>query len=142
MITITISWFLVCEVGEAFKDMIEHETHFIPNFMDEGLSALAMGTSGMEGVWRVENMVEGSDDGGGSTCEIVLVLSNLFNDLFTGHEGFRMGTKSTISPIEVGWWKEGVNDSLDEMSMMLVRATFLGGFLVEEEALEAIFRGE
>ncbi|GJR35198.1 hypothetical protein Tco_1210882 [Tanacetum coccineum] len=158
MIAITISWFLVCEVGEAFKDMIEHETHFIPNFIDEGLSALAMGTKG-----------------GFNVIGQILKLSNLFNDLFTGHEGFRMGTKSTISPIEVGWWKEGpqgcsskgevklmecdkarvvvivvgmwlfswsVNDSLDEMSMMLVRATFLGGFLVEEEALEAIFGGE
>nr|GEU42166.1 hypothetical protein [Tanacetum cinerariifolium] len=34
------------------------------------------------------------------------------------------------------------DDSLDDMSMMLVLATFLGGFLVEKEALEAIFRCE
>nr|GEX64547.1 hypothetical protein [Tanacetum cinerariifolium] len=33
-------------------------------------------------------------------------------------------------------------DSLDDMSMMLVLAIFLGGFLVEEEALEAFFGGE
>ncbi|GKE23388.1 hypothetical protein Tco_1434900 [Tanacetum coccineum] len=202
MFAIIISWFLVCDVSEAFKDMIEHETCFIPNLMDEGLSALAMGTicgggrcgrkGGMEDVWRVENVVGGSDDGGGSTCEVVVVFPNLFNDLITGLEGFRMGTKSTISPIEIvdwerlasdllkcgkwwwictSWWQVlkvvqvrvsgvsdkarvvvivvgmwlfswSVNDFMDEMSMMLVRATFLGGFLVEEEALEAIFGGE
>ncbi|GJT36506.1 hypothetical protein Tco_0926925 [Tanacetum coccineum] len=31
-------------------------------------------------------------------------------------------------------------DSLEGMSIMLVRATFLGGFLVEDEALEAILK--
>ncbi|GJY69291.1 hypothetical protein Tco_0472273 [Tanacetum coccineum] len=32
------------------------------------------------------------------------------------------------------------DDSLEEMSIMLVRATFLGGFLVEDEVLEAILK--
>ncbi|GKC30630.1 hypothetical protein Tco_1037924 [Tanacetum coccineum] len=33
------------------------------------------------------------------------------------------------------------DDSLDDMSMMLVLASFLGGFLVDEEAIDAIFSG-
>ncbi|GKA80863.1 hypothetical protein Tco_0787555 [Tanacetum coccineum] len=119
----------------------------------------------MEDVWRVRNVVEGSDDGGGNTCE--------------------MGTKSIIFPIEVVWWKEGFllyvivdwerlasdllkcgkcgvrdkprvvvsvvgmwlfswsgDDLLDEMSMILVQAIFLSGFLVEEEAFETILGGQ
>ncbi|GJS21573.1 hypothetical protein Tco_0450205 [Tanacetum coccineum] len=176
MLAITISWVLVCEVSEALKDMIEHETHFISNLIDEGLIVSAMGTSSIEDVWRIKT-VSGFNVNGQ-----ILKFPKLFNDLFTGHEGFWMGTKSTISPIEVGWWKEGFilhvivkwkrlasdlfkcgkwwwictswwqvlkfvqvksgDDLLDEMSMMLVRATFLGGFLVEEEALEAIFGDE
>ncbi|GJS40102.1 hypothetical protein Tco_0565145 [Tanacetum coccineum] len=92
---------------------------------------------GIEDVWRVENVVVRSDDEGGSTCEVVVVLPNLFNDLFTCHEGFRIGTKSTISPIEVGSWIG--DNAFEEISIMFVLAIFLGGFLVEEDALEAIF---
>ncbi|GKA97893.1 hypothetical protein Tco_0825787 [Tanacetum coccineum] len=168
MLAITISWFLVCEVSEAFNDMIEHETHFIPNLMDEGLSVSAMETiygggrcgrkGGMEDVWRVENVVVRNDDEGGSTCEVVVVVC------VASHEGFRIGTKSTISPIEVGWWEKRFilhvtvdwerlasgllkcswigDNSFEEISMMFVLAIFLGGFLVEEDALEAIFEGE
>ncbi|GJT72074.1 hypothetical protein Tco_1031360 [Tanacetum coccineum] len=138
-------------------------------------------------------------EGGFNVIGQILKFPKLFNDLFMGYEGFRIGTKSTISPIEVGWWKKGFilhvivkgerlasdlfkyrnrwwicasrwqvlkvvqgevsdsarvvvsvvamwlfswsgDNSLDEMSMMLVRPTFLGGFVVEEEALESIFR--
>ncbi|GJX83363.1 hypothetical protein Tco_0332844, partial [Tanacetum coccineum] len=43
-LAITISWFLAAEVVESFKNVVEYETHFILNLMDEGLSALAMRT--------------------------------------------------------------------------------------------------
>nr|GEV86608.1 hypothetical protein [Tanacetum cinerariifolium] len=91
---ISLLKYISSKVSEAFKDMIEHEMHFISNLMDEGLS----------------------------------------------HEGFWMGTKSTISPIE------GVVVDLYFLVASpqgcLIRGTFLGGFLVEEEALEAIFGGK
>ncbi|GJV97779.1 hypothetical protein Tco_1549356 [Tanacetum coccineum] len=75
MLAITISWFLVGKMSEAFKNMIEHETHFIPNLTDEGLNALAIWKiirkGGMEEVWRFG----------------------------------KVSTKSITSPIEVSWWK-------------------------------------
>ncbi|GJX64504.1 ribonuclease H-like domain-containing protein [Tanacetum coccineum] len=150
MLTNTILWFLVCEVSEAFKDKIDHEMHFILNLMDDGLSALEMRKIIVEGGFNVIGRI--------------LKFSNLFIDLFMGHEGFQMGTKSTMYPTEVDRWKEGFifhvigmmerlvsdlfkcgswigDDSFEEISMMFVLAVFLGGFLVEEDALETIFHG-
>ncbi|GJX89041.1 hypothetical protein Tco_0341055 [Tanacetum coccineum] len=137
------------EVSEAFKNMIEHEMHFNPNLMDEGLSALIMRTiygGGRYGrkvriadVWRVEIFMGWCDDGGGGICE----LPKLFNDLFPGHEGFRMGTKSTMSPIEVGWCKEGFILHLmygcgEVGGVVNMSSRGARGFPVEEEALVAI----
>ncbi|GJY55222.1 hypothetical protein Tco_0446886 [Tanacetum coccineum] len=91
-------------------------------------------------------------------------LVKFSNDLVTGHKRFWKSTKSTTSPSEICWRKKGFNlhvigedevlelvmrlfegsrsgeDSLDETLIMLVRAIFFGGFLVEDETLEAILK--
>ncbi|GKA97238.1 hypothetical protein Tco_0825132 [Tanacetum coccineum] len=52
-------------------------------------------------VWIVEMVVRWCDDGGGGICVLMVVFPKLFDDLFTSHEGFQKGTKSTMPPTEV-----------------------------------------
>ncbi|GJW45015.1 hypothetical protein Tco_0073814 [Tanacetum coccineum] len=96
----------------------------------------------------------------------IVKLVKFFNDLFMGHDRGRLAMCSRVgsegglahlrgkssSEFKYGCGEDGGvvkisargawfgDDSLKEMSIMLVRATFLGGFLVEDEALEAILK--
>ncbi|GJT52257.1 hypothetical protein Tco_0978414 [Tanacetum coccineum] len=70
--------------SEVFKDVMKHETHFIPNLMDEGFECV----------------------GNGHKCVLEKV------EWMTVGQSIRIdqvGAKSTISPSETSWWKEGFN---------------------------------
>nr|GEX11892.1 hypothetical protein [Tanacetum cinerariifolium] len=98
----------------------------------------------MEEVWRFRKVVGGRYDGrGGGGFEHLAGKSSREFKYGCGDIGrvknmSSQGKSSSKScgNVFVSWSDD---DSLERMSMMLVQATFLGGFLVEEEALEAIF---
>ncbi|GJR82186.1 hypothetical protein Tco_0152971 [Tanacetum coccineum] len=121
MLAITISWFLVSEEVEMFKNMVEHKTHFVPHLMDKRLSSLAMWTSVF--LWLRNRGWSINPQG-----------------LINGNEGELGGVENRIAQGARG--DALIDDLLDDISMKLVLVCFLGGFLVEEEALEAIFGGE
>nr|GEW20081.1 hypothetical protein [Tanacetum cinerariifolium] len=146
-------------VVKTIKNVNEHKTYFISNFMNESLSSLSMGENGGKigrngGIAFVDLVVRWSDDRGGISEE-----SHLLQDLFLRHKGFRLSKKSVISSQKIsrqeGWFKvheswlweclvgdiiKWGEDSFEDMSMTLVVSIFLGGFLVDDEALKAIFR--
>ncbi|GJS79880.1 hypothetical protein Tco_0729761 [Tanacetum coccineum] len=69
--------------------------------------------------------------------------SGLFkNGIWLAFGGVRDKARVVVRVVGMRLFSWSGDDSLDDMSMMLVLATFLGGFLVEEEALEAIFGDE
>ncbi|GKE94637.1 hypothetical protein Tco_1579492, partial [Tanacetum coccineum] len=98
--------------------------------------------------------VRGCDDGGGS--EKVLNLPFLLVRFVGGRQGsnsmrssssvFKYGCGEVVGVVKMssrgarGEGSQSGDDSLEEMSIMLVRATFLGGFLVEDEVLAAILK--
>ncbi|GJS97688.1 hypothetical protein Tco_0804656 [Tanacetum coccineum] len=98
----------------------------------------------------------------------VVELTKFLHDLILTHELLGLSTHPTSSLKEVDWWGEWFKvhgcmlreclveplsrvkntralranvgeDSFEEMSMTFVVANFLGGFLVDDESLEAIF---
>nr|GEV90783.1 hypothetical protein [Tanacetum cinerariifolium] len=83
---------------------------------------------GIEEVWRFRKVVGGRYDG-------------------RGRGGFKHLDGKSSRDFKYGCGDIGRVENMssqgargdERMSMMLVRATFLGGFLVEEEALKAIF---
>ncbi|GKB97845.1 hypothetical protein Tco_0983982 [Tanacetum coccineum] len=111
--------------------MIEHETHFIRNLMDEGLSVLAMRTLDWLVVYLNVRGGSGSEHLGGKSsrefknrCGEVGGVENMSGRVWL-FEGSRIG-----------------DDSFEERSMMFGWEVLHGGFLVKEEALVAIFGGE
>nr|GFA08024.1 hypothetical protein [Tanacetum cinerariifolium] len=165
ILAILFSWFLVYDVSEALKDMIEHETHFIPNLMDEGLDALRIRTKWF---WlstkSITSPIEVGWWKGRKEGFVLHVIGRLISDcLNVRGGGFKLlGGKSSrefknrskdlartcwsksktrvvLRVVGMKLFPWSGDDSLDDMSLMLVLATFLSGFLVEEEALEAIF---
>ncbi|GJX97403.1 hypothetical protein Tco_0353201 [Tanacetum coccineum] len=92
---------------------------------------------GIKGVWDVEKVVGGCDEVLERKwwwCSLQIHFAHFV------HFGRRFICHWTN--LEVGQALQQFNgdDSLEGMSIMLVRATFLGGFLVEDEALEAILK--
>nr|GEY35155.1 hypothetical protein [Tanacetum cinerariifolium] len=64
----------ICEISEVLKDVMEHETHFIPNLMGEGLNALAMWIIRRKG-WLVIGSSVGS---GGGLVHLGVKSSSVF----------------------------------------------------------------
>nr|GEV85245.1 hypothetical protein [Tanacetum cinerariifolium] len=82
-----------------------------------------MGLNG--GIVVVEVVVKWNDDGIFQVVGGTLELIKFLYDLIPTHEWLGLSTHPTYSSREVDWWEKGI---------------FLGGFLVEEDALEAILK--
>ncbi|GJR12839.1 hypothetical protein Tco_0795491 [Tanacetum coccineum] len=130
--------FLVEEVVEAVKNVVEHEAHFISNFMDEGLSSLAMRTSVFLGLGKrrseLGGVVNKSARGARGDASIGSVGS-----VWLAFGGVSDNARVVVIVAAMRLFSQSGEDSFDDISMTLVLASFLGGFLVDEEALEAIF---
>ncbi|GJU30636.1 hypothetical protein Tco_1174225 [Tanacetum coccineum] len=127
MLATTISWFLVCEVSETFKDMIEHEIHFIPYFMDEGLSVLAIGTSVhvMVELMMVNQSIKIDQVKEGFILHVIVDWRSwleICSKVRSGGGFVHLGGKS--ARLLSSWIGE---DSFEEISMTFVLAIFLGG---------------
>ncbi|GJS73687.1 hypothetical protein Tco_0706528 [Tanacetum coccineum] len=108
MLAYIISWFLVCEVSELLKNVMEHDAHFIAHFMDEHLR-------NGDGLAHL---------GGKSSRVFKYGYSEVGGVVNNSSQGARV----------VGAF--GYRESKEWL--LVTSSNFRGGFLVEDEALEAL----
>ncbi|GJZ70602.1 hypothetical protein Tco_0634453 [Tanacetum coccineum] len=102
----------------------------------------------------VEMLVRWIDDGRGGICEELVVMEGggfkllgvksskefkLICECLANVGGERDNARVGVRVVGMGLFPWIRDASFDDMSMMVVFSSFLGGFLVEEDALETIF---